>query len=445
MFNNRYPFPAQNIKGDFQNREIDSMKNYYFASTTPTFDLKHISDMIYHPINQDVYYNSSEYPREKYYNFLKGSIYKDYVIPTSAYKFTVNDNYVSITNERKKISLTEYVSQIDQAFKEEINKIYTKHGSAVLSYSGGIDSIVVLSYIIAAGLLPYTTIITHENKVQNANHPDLISNNPDKIKALDETLALLSSRGAQVIKLDVTDQDLFDAYNNGNYFYSSCYTVTTALKRFNNTAFIFGHHGNQSLLHKDIFIDQILLLGLVGTEEIQKKIDKKNYYTYTLSKYNVNRTLTTLDYHFFNIRYWEELSGYQNNTVYSPLGAKLELCRSIDFSTVDVDVILNAKVARELITKNVGTLLDDYILREGINDGDVPIDKLVERKYFKDEIFQISDNINHNITGRSWLEDRLSREYITTFNLSSLKALQHLSGLHEYFGWAPLNNPDRIK
>ena len=439
MFNSRHFLKnTTDLKG-FQNKEIDVISNKYFVKVNSDFDIQHISKLIYQPIHKEFYYNAQAYPHVHLNDCTRGSIYKDYVIPTAAYKFTINDGYALVETNNKKISLTEYTDQIDRLVADEINNIYKNHDHVVLSYSGGIDSMAMLSYIIAGGFLSRTTILTHQNFVQKPEHPSLISNNPIRYKALEDVLELVSDLGAKIIKISVDDTDLINAFNNKNFIQASCYTVAKALTYFNNTAFLFGHHGNQSLIKHWIFIDQLLLHGLIGESEVQQFLDKKNYYATAWTNYDVNRDRIPLDCSPLLVRLWPELNGFNGNTLYSPLGSGLELCRDIDFRTVELNDILNATVGRTLISRNVGTMLDKYISTDGSGDGDGGTDKMIDRSCFDEKLFKIPDNINHDLTGYNWLQENLKRPRISTHNLSSLTVLHHLSELHNKFGWQRTN------
>jgi hypothetical protein len=439
MFNSKYFLKNTNNFEEFQNKEIDFLSNKYFVKINSNFDIQHVSKLIYQPINEHFYYNATFYPLVDKTDFTKGSIYKDYVIPTAAYKFTIDNGCVSVATNSKKISLTDYVDQIDQLVATEIDHIYKNHNHVVLSYSGGIDSMVLLSYIIAGGFLSQTTILTHQNFVQDSEHPGLISNSPARLQALEDVLDLTSGLGAKIIKISVDPADLIKALDSKNFIQSTCYTATKALTYFNNTAFLFGHHGNQALLHKDIFIDQLLLNGAIGESEVQQALDKKNYYVTSAADYDVNRVRLPLEYCPLLLKQWPQLNGYNNNTTYSPLGVKLELCRDIDFRTVDLYDILDAKVPRTLISKNVGTMLDKYIITESIGDGDAFVDCMVDRDQFDENLLKIPDNINHDLTGYNWLQENLKRPSISGLNLLSLAALHHLSELHNKFGWQRTN------
>jgi hypothetical protein len=439
MFNSRYFLKNTNNLEEFQNKEIDFLSNKYFVKINSEFDIQHISKLIYQPINEHFYYSAQWYPSIDKTDFTKGSIYKDYVIPTAAYKFTIDNGCVSVDTNSEKISLTEYTDQIDQSVSNEINNIYKSHDHVVLTYSGGVDSMVLLSYIIAGGFLSQTTILTHQNFVQSPDHPSLISNSPARLQALEDVLDLTSGLGAKIIKISVDPIDLASALASKNFIHSSCYSATKALTYFNNTAFLFGHHGNQALLHKDIFIDQLLLNGILGELEVQQALDKKNYYVTSATDYDINRVRVPLEYCPLLLKQWPELTGYNNNTTYAPLGAKLKLCRDIDFRTVDLYDILDAKVARDLISKNVGTMLDKYIVTEGVGDGDAFVDRMFDRDQLDGSLLKIPNNINHNLTGYNWLTENLKRSNISGLNLLSLAALHHLSELHNKFGWQRTN------
>jgi hypothetical protein len=440
MFNSRYPIPVNITPGEiFQNKEIDSVKNRYFVTVLPEFNVKHISKLIYQPVNEYIYTSATSYPFTTRLDFTQGSFYQNYVIPSPAYKFVASDTNITVLANRKKISLDTYLTQLDQVIADQIKSIYRTHSSVVLSYSGGIDSMVLLSYIMAGGFLSQTTLLTHNNLFQDSTHPAIISNDPRRVAALDAALNMATDQGAKVFKLDITDQDFVDIFNTRDFNHLRCYTVSKALSCFTNTAFLYGHHGNQVLLHKDIFIDQLLLQGVIGETEVQDALDKNDYYVTSATNYNINSRRTPLEHHPLLMLPWHELSGYQGNTVYSPLGFMLESVRDIDFTTVTLDDILNANAGRKLITKNVGSALDHLIIAEGVGDGDSISYTMFDRKNFDQNLLNIPNNINHNLTGQSWLEETLKKDSISSYNLLTLKLLHQLSDLHDQFGWKKFN------
>jgi hypothetical protein len=440
MFNSRYPIPFDITPGEnFQNKEIDSVKNRYFVTVSPEFNVKHMSKLIYQPIEEYIYTSATSYPFTAQFDFTQGSFYQDYIIPSPAYKFVASDTNITVLANRKKISLDSYLNQLDQAITDQIKSIYRTHSSVVLSYSGGIDSIVLLSYIMAGGFLSKTTLLTHNNLFQDPRHPAVISNNPCRVKALDAALDMATDQGAKVFKLDITDQDFVDTFNFRDFNHLRCYTVSKALSCFNDTAFLYGHHGNQSLLHKNIFIDQLLLQGVIGETEVQDTINKNDYYVTSATNYNINSKRTPLEHHPLLMLPWHDLSGHQDNAVYSPLGLMLESVRDIDFNTVTLDDILNANLGRRLITKNVGIALDDFIIVEGVGDGDSIPYTMFDRKNFDQNLLSIPNNINHNLTGQFWLEETLKKDSISSYNLLTLKLLHQLSDLHDQFGWKKSN------
>ena len=92
-------------------------------------------------------------------------------------------------------------------------------------------------------------------------------------------------------------------------------------------------------------------------------------------------------------------------------------------------------MGRRLITKNVGNAWDNFIISEGVGDGDAIPYVLFDRKNLNQNLLVIPNNINHNLTGQSWLEEALKKDSISSFNLLSLKLLHQLSDLHDRFGW----------
>ena len=415
------PSTATNFTMNHQNREIDLLKNKFFVNTK-TSEISYFNDLTSARLNESIYYNPSYFPQLDIYDMRKGSVFADCVIPTEAY--TYNSNGVVIDKPTPCVTIDAYKNILYNQIEQEIVKIFDNHEHVVLSYSGGIDSMVLLSYIVSLGFLHKTTLATHTNKITKSVMPQ------HKQMALDEVLSMAAEQGAKVVRHDITEEGLLETINKCDYPHVRAYTSSSLIQKYENTAFMFGHHGNQALLHKDIFLDQILLQAPDTKDTLVSKL-KGNFYSDGLKSYDVNKTLMNLNDHKLLIRLWPDMDGFRNNRMYAPLGINLNLCRYINYSKVECDEILDAKVARYMIYRNVGTKFDKFISTEGLTDGDIYAKIYFRKDDVDTNVLSIPLNLNHDPKGLVWLQSCLEKDLIEYNTLISIKMIQYLAKILE--------------
>jgi hypothetical protein len=413
MFKSQYKIYGQLSPGIYQNRDQDfGWRKFFVRIIDDAIEIKYYNELTSCPLSDKIYYMPNGWPGYNGYDIREGSMYNDYFVPTNAFKFIVDQETVRVETDTTTVSLDSYVDTLYNQIQLEIKNIYSQHNHVVLSYSGGIDSIVLLSYIMNLGLLDKTTLLTHVNQV-SAPGTTLFEENAEKKLAYAQLTKELGSTCRNIVLNTVTPQDLVNTINRTkSYVHTRAYTASHALQQFNNTAFLYGWGGNQALLHKDIFLDQIL----INTNSIEatkstlvNQLSKANYYSQGLQNYDVNKTPTPLEYHLLMIRGWIELDGFQGNRVYHPIGTNFEQCRQIDFKNLDPSVILDAQVAREIVKRNVGSRLDDSIVVESLNDGDACVQTWFNTDQIDSMILTIPQHSKHDIEGLAWLE-RLCKE-----------------------------------
>jgi hypothetical protein len=358
------------------------------------------------------------------------SCFKDYLIPTASYKFYSTEKGIVQRSLEKTITLNHYIDQIDQDIRASITKIYQDNSTVTLCYSGGIDSMVILSYVLSLGFLSRTNIVCFENLTQVDNtclHLDSIKK--EKVSAV---LDFVRSKCNDITWLKFDQEDFVYSIANLDFRHAQCYTTSALLRRYNNTAFLFGYHGNQVLLHKSIFVDEIIKYRPTAREEFLQL--PKGYYAQNLIDHVPSDHIPGIEKIHMMIRPWAALDGYQGNRIYSPIGSNLtfNLLRRLDFSTISVDVIADAQVARELIARTTGKQLLEYITVESLSDLDafrfagdsIPVANVVEK-------LTIPTNLNHNPQGLEYLtteiKQSISSRNIPVNVLMSLKMLQWLS------------------
>jgi hypothetical protein len=358
------------------------------------------------------------------------SCFKDYIIPTASYKFYSTEKGIVQRCFEKTVTLDYYIDQIDQDIRASITKIYQDNATVTLCYSGGIDSMVILSYILSLGFLSRTNIVCFENVTQVDNtclHLDAVKK--EKVLAV---LDLIGPNCNDITWLKFDQEDFVYNITNLDFRHAQCYTTSALLRRYNDTAFLFGYHGNQVLLHKKIFIDEIVKYRPGAKEEFLQL--PKNYYAQNLIDHTPPTDIPGIEKIHMMIRPWAALDGYQGNRIYSPIGSNLtfNLLRRLDFSKISVNIVADAQIARELIARNTGKQLSEYITTESLGDLDsfrfpgdsIPLVDKIEK-------LLIIPDLNHNPQGLEYLttaiKQSISNKNIEVNVLMSVKALQWLS------------------
>lgn len=371
------------------------------------------------------YYPSLQVPLEYYIG--TSSVFKEYTIPTASHKFYPTDRGFRCDSVDKDITLDYYVDQVDQTIRQNIQQIYQDNDTVTLCYSGGIDSIVILSYIMSLDLLSKTDIVCFKNLTQERKNIDVELAKEEKVLAL---LDQIRSECNGITWLTVTQDDFVYAVKNLDFRHAQCYVTSKLLRQYNNRAFVFGFHGNQILLHKNIFIDEIIKVRPGARAEFLNST--KDYYAQGMTNYVPPEHSPGIEYTHMMMRPWAELDNYQGNRVYGPIGSDLafNLLRQLDYSAIPVDVVTNALVARELINRNSRSLAE-YITTESLHD----LDSFKFAKNFVSlldlEKLNIPTNLNHDPDGLAYLTDALKKSiYSKNIEISilmSVRALQWIS------------------
>jgi len=362
---------------DLQKKIFVKIKNQSIIARTME---QLINDLVY--LSDKIYYNPSYFPLVSRDDLRSGTAWKDWLCPNFDTQFTYKDNMIIIGTTRKnKISINQYIEKLEKILDSNISEIIRKNKNSklFLCYSGGIDSVLILSYLIKKKL---------QDKVVLINFSNIITSK--KINTFDFEKKL----GFEVQTIKIGLDELITACNTGEHEIAICYTTYTLLNLYKNCTFVFGFHGNQSLLHKKIFLEQI-----------NKEVSKKGYCS-SLNNWKTTKNPTPLEEHCLLMKPWHKLDGTNDCKIFTPLGNEeiFEMVRSIEWNNIDPHIISDAKVARQIINENVGNLLDPIILEEDIGeldnvigDLDIPMDKL------DNQLFKIQEKSCHDKKGYDWL------------------------------------------
>jgi hypothetical protein len=286
------------------------------------------------------------------------------------------------TKTRLKITIAQYVEKLKKILELNVISMFEKISDkkTFLCYSRGIDSTLVLSYILKHKLQDKIKILNFSNSINQT-----LPLNFQEEKKL----------GFEVINIEIGMDELIDAFNTADPDIVSCYCSYNIVQRFNNCNFIFGYHGNPILLHKKIFLEQI-----------NKDVKVSGYCT-SLNDWTAVKNPIPLSECVLFIKPWHKLNGINNNTIFAPLGddQTFNLVRDISYwHDMDPHFISDAKTARQLINHNVGSKLDFAISNENQKDLDCVIgDLMIPIEKIKDDIFKITKKSCMNEKGFNWL------------------------------------------
>lgn len=413
----------------FQNHDLDN--NKFFINTDNNNIVTDIAQLKSVQLSRQIYFRPSNAPLIDVSDANLGSCFEGYTIPTASFVYAKTPSGITCTKQSPNINLDQYVDQLYLDIQDSIKNIYQENTEVTLCYSGGIDSMVLLSYIMSQGWLSRTNILCFENITQT--HKLSLHNNSSNKEKLVGLLGTLKSKVKSISWHSITIQDLVNSFNFYNLEHLKCYSTNSILQKYKNTAFIFGFHGNQIFLHKPVFVDEMLLAGSSTIEEVTKLLDSSDsFYTQSLHGYNIGKERVGIDRTHMLLKPWSLLDYTNGNRVYSPIGNNLtfDLLRSLDFSTVTLTDVAHVTVARQIIDRNVGRVLDNYVGIEGVYDGDVLTDMAIPRSMLDQKLLTIPSNLSHNQEGIEYINYELARSEVTgNIAINTLVAIKMLNWL----------------
>lgn len=418
--------------GIYQNKDYDLNQNRFYIKKHENYiDIKFLQDLHSHPINPAIY-NSPNYWPLLHRDISIGSAFMGYDVPTGSYKFVVTPSAIEVLQSEPSITYQEYVDKAFPIIQEEIKNIFKVHDEVVVPSNGGIDSLVILSYILNLGFIKKTIILNQYNIIsRQANSNELYDLNKDAYKNFEKYFSNLVKNFTH----DTLDhQDFLYVMNNFDYEKLKCYSTTKMFLMYDNIGFIFGFGGNQALLHHTPILDMVFEKSkIAGKKEIlHKLVSAKNYYSQTqfTHAYDVNKTdFCKIEDFTYQYKPWESFQGFNNNKMYYPLGSVSHLGRVLDYSTVDFETILHARMCRELINRNVGDLFDPFIVANTPYDSDNFINIAFDKKDISPSCLSIPQDLNHAEDKLKELTQRINADKIDHFTISVIKMLQHMAKL----------------
>lgn len=415
----------------YRNNDLDTDKFFLGPSGNIITD---ISTLKYQPLNREIYFRPTNAPLVNVADSSLGTCFQGYTIPTASYIYTDTADGITCTRQATDLNLTDYTNLVHNNIRESIRKIYQDHNEATLCYSGGIDSMVILSYIINQDLLSRTNIICFENHSQSSSMT-MHNNQFNKEKVLG-LLDKIKSQVKSIQWLTFGVEDIANSFNHGRLEHLKCYTTNALLQKFHNTAFLFGNFGNQILLHKSVYVDELILQGSLGKDDLIKFLSgNADIYMQSLYGYDVDKEKVGFERVHLLQKPWSLLDRINNNRVYNPIGSQqnFDLVRSLDFQTVTFNDLANATVARKIMNWNVDTELDEFVGVESGFDHDSLNSCMVPLSLLNLDLLTVPSTLTHCQEGVDYIYYELDRAKISgeiaVNTLTSIKMLNWLDQL----------------
>lgn len=358
--------------------------------------------------NLDLYYRPSLFPLLDHTDFTRGSCWKDWLIPTSAYEFIVDKDTIRIGMVDRDLSIKDYLDFVYQQIETNIKEIYQKHPYVCLHYSGGIDAMVVLSYLIKMDLLSRTVVVYCRNLAQ-ANEDFISFRSPILLSAVKEVLRQIKNQCLDVVTIDIDVGDIAKIANIGNFFNFQAHSSALIMQRYPEYGHIDGAMGNYSLFHQEAYIKR-LIKRTQDHEDFHRSLERNpNRYTVVHVDLDTIDSMPPMDhYHIGN-----KISGQglHDTKLYIPLGTPdiLRLSRRLKLDDYTHDDILNATHARNIIERNTGKELIGYVKYATPREHNSLKHIIFPMDLLDPKILEIDLSPGHCPEGLDWLQHEIAQ------------------------------------
>lgn len=409
----------------------------------PTFFLRDdfkkiatIAELADQPLNRAIYFNPTSRLKISRSDSRLGSCFDGWQIPISGIMVESTDGWVSAIKEfEHELSLKEYKERVDSHIKNCISEAYDSNRQVYLTFSGGIDSIVVLSYIMHMGLGARTHLVCVKNLA--TTHPESIAYDQARIQRMNDFFTAYQGRVASTRWITQDTSNIVDIVNRGrSYLDLLNYTTVGIFESYHDTAWMGGYYGNNTLLHHWLFLDQMRIKDPDKSSELEIALNScEDYYSVDFmqpGKFSVPPV--HIKYQTLPRKPWHALQGINQNRIYTPLGCENTFndLRKINPADFDFEMLADAKFGRELVDRYAPDLSSIITHcnshdNDSINQIQVPTANLDYTQLY------IPEHLNHHPDGVDWLTAEIESSKVTGHinmnTLVSFKNLQYISDL----------------
>jgi hypothetical protein len=293
-------------------------------------------------IGSRILYTPNIFPWVNHDN-LKQTVFKGWEAPSFYSRFREENNTIICESlEQNTITLNDYIEKAKCKIESNIKNILNNNSEFVLFYSRGVDSLLILSYLIKYNRLKDTQIVTCPNT---------------NLRAYKESNFELERQLGFNIEIHELGYDsLLEYANQSNPFKFHNYQTYWYLEKFKNKTLLCGNEGNSVLFHKWEWV-----------KRLGKPITKENVYVNTCLNIDWN-TPTDLNHHTITFiePYSRSWSNQDFNRIVSPI-SDIELTKMlpyVDIRNMDPNFVGDAVLIRDMIRANVGSEFDHLIEQE---------------------------------------------------------------------------------
>ena len=270
------------------------------------------------------------------HDHLKDTVFIGYSAPPFYNRYKEENNKITVERlEQNTISMEEYTIISKHKIEQNIKHLLDTKKDITLFYSRGIDSLLLLSYLMKYDRVKDTRLI---------HLGDRISKKPFMDTSIEK------QTGFNIETHFVDDEFIYSGFNQSNPFKLRELIFYWVAERFKNSLILCGNEGNSVLFHKWEWV-----------KRIGRPVTMTSCYTKECLNINWN-TPTDLDYH--TISFIEPRSRSWNSNdlkdIHCPI-SDMELLRMlpfIDVRNLDTNFIADASMVKNIIRDNVGNKLD---------------------------------------------------------------------------------------
>jgi hypothetical protein len=395
-----------------------------------------INELADQPLNRDIYFNPTSRLKVSRSDSRLGSCFTGWQIPTSGIMVESTDGWVSAIKEfEHELSLNEYKERLDIRVKNCIQQIYDENRQVYLTFSGGIDSVVVLSYIMHMGLGSRTHLVCSKNLA--TTHPKSLAYDQTRIQRMEDFFIAYQSRVASTCWITQDTGNIVDMVNRGrNYLDILNYTTVGIFETYQDTAWLGGYYGNATLLHNWVFLDQLRIKDPSKLIELEIALTSRQntYQVDVMQPGKFSGPPIHIKYCTLAVKPCQALQGINQNRIYTPLGSQdiFDDLRKINPADFDFDTLADARFGRELIHRYAPDL-SSILTHQTPYDNDNIVQIQVPTKNLNYNQLYIPESLNHHPHGIDWLTAEIASSkdtgYINMNTLVSFKNLQYIVDL----------------